>query len=306
MKKCLILGAGGFIGKTICNKLCDEYEIVAYDRMETEELNQLKNVKQIVGDFAHTSDFTDILQGIDVVIHLISTSIPSDDTSHIREEISENIIPTVTLLESMVKANVKDILFVSSGGTVYGDTGDKLNSVDDPLNPICSYGVQKKVIEAYLQFYGIRYGINYKIARITNPYGLGQNINKPQGVIPIFIRNLLNNKEIMIYGDGTDVRDYIYMDDVVNIIERILTYEGKEHIFNVGTGEVYSLNEIIDKIVKISGKQYKNIVYQMARKCDVHKSLLEVECTYELLGYRPQMTLDEGIKTLYERLNGES
>ncbi len=306
MKKCLILGAGGFLGKAICSKLCDDYEIIAYDRIESDELVKLNNVKQIIGDFVHTNDFTDILQGIDVVIHLISTSIPSDDTSHIREEISENIIPTVSLLESMVKANVKDILFVSSGGTVYGETGDKLNSVEALLNPICSYGVQKKVIEAYLQFYGIRYGINYKIARISNPYGLGQNINKPQGVIPIFIRNLLNNKEIVIFGDGTDVRDYIYMDDVVNIIERIMTYEGNEHIFNVGTGEAYSLNEIIDKIVKISGKQYKNIEYHIARKCDVHKSLLEVECTYKLLGYRPQMTLDEGIKILYERLKGES
>lgn len=303
MKRCLILGAGGFIGKAICSRLCDTYEIIAYDRQVTEELKSLKNVKQIIGNFVTMEDFTDILQGIDVVIHLISTTLPSDDTSHIRKEIAENVMPTVGLLESMVKADVKEILFVSSGGTVYGETGDRVNDVSARLNPVCSYGVQKKVIEAYLEFYGIRYGLKYKIARISNPYGLGQDINKTQGVIPIFIRNLLNGKEILIYGDGTDVRDYIYIDDVANIIEKILAYEGERHIFNIGTGKVYTLNEIIDKIVKITGKNYEKIVYKGKRKCDVHKALLEVESTWEILGYRPKIPLDQGIRLLYERLS---
>lgn len=303
MKRCLILGAGGFIGKAICHRLCNAYEIVAYDIQESNELKELKNVRQIIGDFVNTTDFTEILQGVDIVIHLISTTLPSDDTTHIREEIQENIIPTVSLLESMVKSGVKEILFVSSGGTVYGETGEKVNDVNAPLNPVCSYGVQKKVIETYLQFYGVRYGINYKIARVSNPYGLGQDIHKLQGVIPIFIRNLLNSQPITVYGDGTDVRDYIYMDDVTNIIERMLAYEGEESIFNVGTGTVYTLNEIIDKIVKITGREYAQIEYQEKRKCDVHKALLEVESTWEILGYKPKMPLDEGIRVLYERLS---
>ncbi len=302
MKRCLILGAGGFIGKAICRQLYAAYDITAYDRQKSDELDELKKVKQIIGDFVSTTDFTDILQGIDVVIHLISTTLPSDDTAHIREEINENLIPTVSLLESMVKTGVKEILFVSSGGTVYGETGEKINDVKAPLKPICSYGVQKKVIEAYLQFYGIRYGMNYKIARISNPYGLGQDTNKPQGVIPIFIRNLLNNKPITVYGDGTDVRDYIYLDDVTRVIERMLAYEGEEHIFNVGSGEVYSLNQIIDKITKVANISYRAVEYQKARKCDVHRAMLEVESTWEALGYRPQTTLDEGIRELYTRL----
>lgn len=302
MKKCLILGAGGFIGKSLCRKLSENYRIIAYDRAYANELEELDNTRQVIGDFTKTQDFTDILQGIDVVIHLISTTLPTEDTAHIGEEIADNIIPTVALLESMVKNNVKEIIFSSSGGTVYGETGERLNNIEYPLHPICSYGVQKKVIETYLEFYGIRYGINYKIARITNPYGIGQDINKPQGVIPIFIRRLLEDDEITIFGDGTEVRDYIYMDDLMNFLEKMLEYEGERHIFNVGTGEVNSINQIIEKVEKTVSKEFKSKVYKKKRTCDVYKSLLEVEDTWHVLNYRPTVTLDEGIERLYYRL----
>lgn len=174
MKKCLILGAGGFIGKALCKKLLGKYEIIAYDRAYLTELERIGDIRRIIGDFTQTRDFTDILQGVDTVVHLISTTIPSDSTDGIPEEIINNIVPTTALLESMVKTGVRQIVFSSSGGTVYGDTQDKINTVDSSLTPICSYGVQKKVIEAYIEFYGVRYGLQYKIARISNPYGIGQ------------------------------------------------------------------------------------------------------------------------------------
>lgn len=306
MKRCLVLGAGGFIGKSLCRKLSSNYEIIAYDRAYAAELRGLDNTKQVIGDFTKTQDFTDVLRGVDVVIHLISTTLPTDNTAHIGKEIADNIIPTVVLLESMVKNNVKEIVFSSSGGTVYGETGERINSVEAPLHPICSYGVQKKVIETYLQFYGVRYGMNYKIARITNPYGIGQDINKPQGVIPIFIRKLLEDDEITIFGDGTEVRDYIYMEDLMNILEKILEYEGDRHIFNVGTSEVSSLNQIIGKIERIAGKEFRNKVYRERRTCDICKSLLEVEDTWQALNCRPAVTLDEGIEKLYYRLKKDT
>lgn len=306
MKRCLVLGAGGFIGKSLCRKLSKNYEIIAYDRAYVIELEELNNTRQVIGDFTKTRDFTDILQGVDVVIHLISTTLPTEDTAHIGEEIADNIIPTVALLEAMVKSNVKEIIFSSSGGTVYGETGEQINSVESPLHPICSYGVQKKVIETYLEFYGVRYGMNYKIARITNPYGIGQDINKHQGVIPIFIRRLLEDDDITIFGDGNEVRDYIYMEDLMNFLEKILEYKGDRHIFNVGTGGVSSLNQIIEKIEKTVGKEFKNKVYREKRTCDVNKSLLEVEDTWQALNCRPAVTLDEGIRRLYYRLKKDT
>lgn len=306
MEKCLILGAGGFIGKALCRKLHKKYEIIAYDRAYSTELESIGDIRQIVGDFSQARDFTNILQGVDTVVHLISTTLPSDATDGIPEEIMNNIVPTTALLESMVKTGVRQIIFSSSGGTVYGDTQDRINVVTSPLAPICSYGVQKKVIEAYLEFYGIRYGLKYKIARISNPYGVGQDTKKPQGVIPIFIRRLLDGEPITIFGEGTEVRDYIYMDDLMTLLEKLIMYEGDEHIFNIATGKVYSLQEIIDKIQKTVGKQFTEIVYKERRFCDVKKSLLDAETTWDLLQYRPQVSLDDGIARLYRLLEKQN
>src|SRR5699024_2167273 len=104
------------------------------------------------------------------------------------------------------------------------------------------YGVQKKIIETYLEFYGLRYGINYKIMRISNPYGVGQDLQKPQGVIPIFVYRLLHDMSITIYGDGCSKRDYIYMSDLVEAFKQTLAYNGHIHIFNIGSGSAHTLN----------------------------------------------------------------
>ncbi|MDD3569491.1 MAG: NAD-dependent epimerase/dehydratase family protein [Lachnospiraceae bacterium] len=300
MKTCLILGATGFMGKPLCKSICQEYKIIALGRHLPKELEDIKNFTFINREFSTICDFKPILQGVDKVIHLISTTTPTDDTSIIIDEISKNVIPTIRLLEDMVKCGVNEIIFASSGGTVYGETGEKENFVNDKLTPQCSYGVQKKVIEGYLEFYGKFYGLNYKIMRITNPYGVGQDINKPQGVIPIFIHRLIADEPIMVLGNGTSVRDYIYMDDLITAFKKVLDYNGKEHIFNIGSGCVHSLNEVIDIIQDTSGKNFKDIVYKEKRKCDVESSLLNVESSFKELFWVPKTDLKKGIRHIIE------
>lgn len=299
MKKCLILGAGGFMGKSLCRELVKDYEIVAFDRKIPEELEQIEgSIKCVEGDFVETRDFSLLLEGVDKVIHLISTTIPQEETANIDVEIMQNIVPTVRLLESMAKSGVSEIIFSSSGGTIYGETGDRANEVGDELHPICGYGVQKKVIESYLEFYGLRYGINYKIMRISNPYGIGQDPKKPQGVIPIFIYRLLHDMPITIYGDGNSERDYIYVPDLIEAFKFILEYSGDTHIFNVGSGKGHTLNEIIDIIEHKVGKQFVGIDYQEKRKCDVSKNLLNVDLTQNELNWKAEMDLERGIETI--------
>lgn len=295
MKTVLVMGAGGFIGKSLCKELSQKVKVRAFDVYDIEEFADIDNIEMVIGNFVSDQDFSDILYGVDEVFHLISTTLPTEDTSNIPREIEQNIIPTVRLLESMVKNNIKDIIFASSGGTIYGETGNHMNYVTDPLNPICSYGVQKKVIESYLQFYGLKYGINYKIARISNPYGLGQNPNKPQGVIPIFINRLLNNQDITIYGDGTNERDYIYMDDLIEALIKLSVYKGTSDIFNIGFGQAHSLKEIVEIIERLSKKKFKNINYQPMRNCDVSKTILEVKPSQELLNWEPKIEMEQGI-----------
>lgn len=300
MKTCLVLGAGGFIGKNLCKQLAKEYKVIAFDIYKPTELEGIDNVKIMEGNFVEMDDFSNLLEGVDKVFHLISTTIPSEDTSHIDSEIMENVVPTVRLLSSMVNCGVKEIIFASSGGTIYGETGDRINRITDSLNPICSYGVQKKVIESYLEFFGIYHGINYKIVRISNPYGIGQNPAKPQGVIPIFIYRLFNNQPITIFGDGNNQRDYIYMEDLMRAMVKVAEYNGEQHIFNIGSGKAHTLHEIIDIIVQKSGMEFSQILYQDIRKCDVSKTLIDITLTEQELGWSPQVHVDNGISLILD------
>jgi UDP-glucose 4-epimerase len=305
MKKILVMGAGGFIGKPLCLELSKNNLVRAFNNTDITDFKGVKNIEIILGDFTALDNFEEVLKDTDVVYHLISTTIPNNNTNSIPLEIEENIIPTVKLLECMVKVGVEEIVFASSGGTIYGETGDHKNCIMDPLKPICSYGVQKKVIEAYLEFYGIKYGINYKIARLSNPYGLGQDPSKPQGVIPIFVNRLLNGEEIKIFGDGSNERDYIYMDDLVEGLIKLGEYKGEEHIFNLGFGKTHTLKEIIQIIENLSGKKFVNVIFQPKRSFDVEKTILEVETSQNKLSWRPKIEMEQGIDIILNRLIGD-
>ena len=301
MKTCLILGAGGFLGRNLCKELLSDCKIVAYDRFFPDELLRLSgDIKFVKGDFAETKDFSDVLDGVDSVFHLISTTVPKDDTSDMDVEIMQNIIPTVRLLESMVKCKTKEILFFSSGGTVYGEGDEMPHKTCDDLRPICGYGMQKKTIESYIEFYGSRYGIDYKILRISNPYGVGQDPSKPQGIIPIYIYHLLNNMPITVYGDGNTERDYIAISDLMNQIHLILNYRGNIKIFNVGTGISHTVNQIIECIEQISKLSFAKIEYVPQRKCDVRKSVLDISETVNAINYQNESDLESGITEIID------
>lgn len=300
MSNILILGAAGFIGKNIACALAEEHNITAFDRVCAPEFESFDNIKMIVDNYAEIEEFDKYLDNIDIVIHLISTTVPSDDTSHIPDEIRNNVIPTVRLLESMVRTGVKKIIFSSSAGAYYGETGDRINDKNALPNPYCSYGVQKAVIEDYIRFYGIRYGLDYRIMRISNPYGWGQNPNKMQGLIPIFINRLLNGEAISVFGDGENKRDYIFMSDLVSAVIKICGYEGPERIFNIGFGEYYTINEIISMIEDISGRKFARIDHSDERFCDVKSSLVDMTEAQRILDWKPETSISEGIKRVYE------
>lgn len=300
METCLVLGAGGFLGKNLCRQLAKEYRVIAFDLKRNPELEDVDNLEMIEGNFVETENFSNILKNVDKVFHFISTTIPSEDTSHIDKEIIENVVPTVRLLNGMVECGVKEIIFASSGGTIYGETGEHINKTTDKLNPICSYGVQKKVIESYLEFFGLYHGINYKIVRISNPYGIGQSPQKPQGVIPIFIYRLFSNESITVYGDGNNQRDYIYMTDLMDALMKVAKYTGNEHIFNIGSGQAHTLHEIIEIITKQSGLNFSDIIYKDIRKCDVSKNLVDITATQKELSWEPVVHVDKGISIVLD------
>lgn len=302
MKKVLILGAQGFIGKSLVLRLKDEYNIIAFDRNNNLSHPQDTNNHFVAGDFVSRANFDDLLDGVDKVIHLIATTFPNDDTKNIDIDVMQNVVPTLRLLESMVRCNVKEIIFASSAGTVYGETGDSINTVFSSLHPQCAYGVHKKVIESYLDFYHLRYGINHKIMRITNPYGWGQDVHRVQGLIPILVNKMLKNEEIVVYGDGSNMRDYLFITDLADAFYKVLQYVGNDHIFNIGYGESFSINGVIELIENTFNKKFVKINYEKRRFCDVNKSFVDLKSTQEKIGWQPKISLEEGIRLTIDKL----
>lgn len=309
MKKYLVLGGSGFIGRNIVRKLSKKNKVVVADLNSNDEFKLNPNVSFLQLDFINTTNFKPYLQDVDTVIHLISTVLPSDGIENINKEIQENIFPTINLLDSMVSMEILNIIFISSGGTVYGNTSNEAISENINTLPICKYAVHKLMIEHYLHLYGIYHQLNYKIIRAANPYSCEVKQNKMQGLIPILINKIISHEDITIWGDGDNIRDYIYIDDLVDAFMMLDKYSGEEKIFNVGTGKGYSINQVLGFIKENLDIDTVNVLYQKERDCDVKNNILDISLIEQCTGWSPKIGIVEGIRlsveSLKQHLTGE-
>lgn len=291
MKRYLLLGGSGFIGSRLMMSLAPENEVVVIGHQPSLDVD-LQNVKYKQLDFVNCEDFSEYVRDVDVVVHLISTIIPSEATNSIALEMNENIKPTLALLRDASRLK-KRVIFVSSGGTIYGNSETK-NKENSATNPICNYGIVKLAIEKYLELFHGYYGLDYRIIRPSNPYSEKVYQNKKQGIIPIIIDSIINRRTMRIYGEK-QVRDYIHIDDLIDGMMAVLNYDGDERIFNIGTGVGYSTEEVIKMIEEGLGKKLQVELVE-ARKCDVYRNVLDVSLIKQETGWGPKITLEEGIK----------
>ncbi len=300
MKNILILGGTGFIGVNLAFRLLeDEENIVTIFGRRLEgcpmELQNHPRVAMAQGNFAAGYDFGTLVQGQEIVFHLISTTVPTTSNRNIAKEITDNIEATSYLLEACAKNMVKKVIFLSSGGTVYGITGHVQIQEDMPTNPITSYGMQKLSIEKLLYLYFCMYGLDYRIIRLSNPYGPYQRATGIQGVVASFLSNVLGQKEVTVYGDGGVVRDYIYIDDAVNAILNISCKDTKHRLYNVGSGIGVSLKEIIHNIEQVCNRKAE-IKHIEKRKVDVPVNILDISRYESEFGSCSNMDLTEGLR----------
>ena len=292
----LLLGGSGFIGSYLANSLARENQVVVVGRQPKCDFGS-KNIEYRQMDFVKCDDFTDYIKDVDIIVHMISTIIPSEDTSKFNLEINENVLPTIRLLEDASRLK-KKVIFISSGGAIYGENDNK-NKESSPTNPICNYGIIKLMIEKYLALYHEYYGLEYRIIRPSNPYSETVYHNKKQGIIPVIVENLIKGEPMSIYG-GEQIRDYIYIDDLVDGISAVLEYTGEQRIFNIGTGEGCSVEAIIKMAEKKTGRKLKVKLLPM-RKCDVVKNILDISLIKEETGWAPKISLESGLDKIIER-----
>ena len=206
-----------------------------------------------------------------------------------------NVIISANLLEACVKNSVKKVVFLSSGGTVYGKESQCPLSENTPTNPITSYGVQKLSIEKLLYLYNYMFGLDYRIIRLSNPYGPYQRPNGVLGAVTTCTYKAINNEEILVYGDGSVTRDFIYIDDAVRGILNIVNGNSKYHTYNLGCGYGTSIIELLSYIEKALGKKL-NIVFTAPRKVDVPVNYLDINRYESVYGKLNPISLEEGIR----------
>ena len=299
--KILLLGAAGFIGTNLTIELAKktEDEITLVDRSKAFfkpiVSMDLKNVHILEADLTVDMDFDSILKDQEVVYHLVSTTVPTTSNQHISQELVSNVIFSANLFEACIRCGVKKVVFVSSGGTVYG------KEVDCPLiekratNPISSYGVQKITIDKLLYLYRYMYGLDYRIIRLANPYGPYQRPNGVLGAVTTFTYKALKGDEITVYGDGSVVRDFIYIDDAIRAIMKIVNGENKHRTFNLGCGYGTSIKQVLETIEKALGIKL-NVSYLEGRKVDVPVNYLDISRYEKYYGALNPISLEDGIR----------
>jgi UDP-glucose 4-epimerase len=199
----------------------------------------------------------------------------------------------------MKKKGIQKIIFISSGGTVYGVPQNIPISENHPTDPICSYGITKLTIEKYLNLYKNLHGIRPVTLRLANPYGPRQRIETAQGAIAAFLHFAMTNQPIKVWGDGTVVRDYIFVDDVAEAFVAALSYQGDQTTFNIGSGVGYSLMQLIQKVEGLFGRKMQ-VDYRPFRKFDVPTNILCIRKAMEQLKWSPRTDIDTGLAKMIE------
>ncbi len=261
--KVLVLGGDGFLGSHFVDQAAAlGHEVTVFDHfpyLVSKNLeHQRGKIRFVSGDFANRNDLSTVLEGQDIVYHFICVTNPSESWNDPFIEIDENLRNSIKFFELAVCKGVRKIVFPSSGGTVYGPQKKPVdeNVVPRPLSP---YGITKLATEHFLRYFHKHSGIQADIYRIGNPYGPRQPIQRAQGVIAVWMRDILRGSKIQVYGDHSTLRDYIYIKDVAYLMTHSLNNLDSSDVYNIGTGvgtSIISLLEIFQSVVDVPFRYY--------------------------------------------------
>lgn len=279
MTTVLLLGGYGFIGTNLMkwvDKQHLSYRFVVFDKFAKHQAGLTFDCveKSYAGDFSDPAIMEQIFteNSIDLVIHSLSSTVPLA-AGCARYDLESNLLPTLTLLDTMVRYNVQDIVFFSSGGAIYGESKFGIPHKEaDELYPKSSYGVVKLAIEKYLFLYKTLYGLRPMALRLSNPYGR-YHYSQRQGIINIALRTAQAGQTFSVWGDGTATKDYIFVEDVCEIVFSLIDKGAYNEVINVASGELLSVNEIMTQIKTI----YPSFewVYRNANAHDVSRVELD-------------------------------
>jgi UDP-glucose 4-epimerase len=302
---CLVLGGAGFIGSHIVDALVARgHKVRIFDlpNISTHNLKRsIDSVEILGGDFNNVNDISRALEGVDVVVHLVGTTLPGPSNENPAYDVESNVIGTLNLLKQAVAKGVKKIIFSSSGGTVYGIPRSVPIPETHETNPVCSYGITKLAIEKYLALFHHLHNLDYTILRLANPYGERQRIEGVQGAVAVFLGKTLHGRPITVWGDGSVARDYFYISDLVKAFLAAIEWNSPSKIYNIAGGRARSLNDILSVIRDVTGLR-PVVKFAPGRRLDVPVNCLDIRLAKKELGWEPEIAWEEGIARTWEWL----
>ncbi|HEY6187413.1 MAG TPA: NAD-dependent epimerase/dehydratase family protein [Pyrinomonadaceae bacterium] len=301
----VVLGGLGFMGSHICRELVARgYPLRIFDRLYAlrtlvEDIED--RVEIVEGDMALTDDVMNVLSDAATVIHLVHTTVPGSSMKDPAYDLSSNVVSSVSWLSRLHETKVRRLIYVSSGGTVYGLP--QTNPIDEthPTDPISSYGITKLTIEKYVAMYASMFGIDYCIVRPSNVYGPGQKLHIGQGVIGVLSDRALRGEPLEVWGTGESLRDYLHIEDLVSALAALVLYTGPHRVFNISSGVGRSVLDII----RILGDRLgfaPALIHKPDRGFDVPVNVLDSSRLHAETGWRPAIGLEDGIARTIEWL----
>jgi UDP-glucose 4-epimerase len=299
----LITGAAGFLGSALSNRLVQEGHVVrGLDDLSTGNPDTLSTQVFLTrGDVNDRPKLWTLLQDVDCVYHLAARVSVPESLLYPREYNQVNVGGTVTMMEAMRDVGVRRVVFISSG-TVYGDQKDQPlleGAIPDPRSP---YAVSKLAAEYYVRTIGKLWGIETVVLRVFNAYGPGQHMPPVHApVIPNFLRQSANNGTLVIHGDGSQTRDYVYVDDVVQAMVAAATAEGvNQQIINVGSGVETSIRDLTKMVMEVTGGS-PEVVNNPRNEGGVRRMMADIRLAQRLLNYQPTTLLSAGLRLTIEK-----
>jgi UDP-glucose 4-epimerase len=294
---CLVLGANGFIGSHLVDELAAQgFGVVAFDRfIRAAQFAEHPAVRMVKGDATSIDDVRSALTGVEYLIHCFSATTPATADLDPYTDISANLINSVHIFEESVKAGLKKIVFISSGGVIYGALSEHQAAKEsDPALPVSPYGISKLAIERYLGYFERKYGMSHITYRLSNPYGPRQTTKHNQGVIPAFIGRIEKGDEISVYGDGSSSRDYIYITDAASMIVESFPQDNQHAIYNLGSGLQTPLSEVVVQIENATATK-ASVRHLDVPETFLKRSAIDVSLLHEEFGLRASTSFEDGI-----------
>lgn len=298
-KTVLLTGGNGFIGSHVVDGLLKTgcgVRVFARKHERFRRPNPLVDYR--LGEFDDLSSLAEALAGVDVVYHLLSSTVPATAAASPIYDVESNLIGALRLITLMKTMNVRRIVFFSSGGTVYGPPEELPIKEAHPTRPINSYGIVKVAIENYLLAAARNGELSPLILRLSNPYGPRQGHDGVQGVISTFLSRIYRGLPVEVWGNGSVVRDYIYVSDVASLCQRLVD-TNVTGVFNVGSGSGVSIAEILE-IVRQVTRDGTEVIYKDGRVLDVERNFLDIAAIKKQFGWEPAYDLRSGIEETWE------